>query len=52
MARRLIALDEACLKANGLEYWVYAVIDVDRNEIWGFIHLGMRLPQSSSYVRP
>ena len=31
--RRLIALDETCIKVNGLEYWVYAVIDVDRNEI-------------------
>ena len=33
MARRLIALDETCVKVNGLEYWVYAAIDVDRNEI-------------------
>jgi len=33
IARRLIALDETCVKANGLEYWVYAAIDVDRNEI-------------------
>jgi len=31
--RRLIALDETCVKVNGLEYWVYAAIDVDRNEI-------------------
>jgi len=31
--RRLIALDETCVKANGSEYWVYAAIDVDRNEI-------------------
>jgi transposase-like protein len=28
--RRLIALDETCVKANGSEYWVYAAIDVDR----------------------
>ena len=33
MFRRLIALDETCVKVNGLEYWVYAAIDVDRNEI-------------------
>jgi len=33
MARRLIALDETCVKVNGLEYWVYAAVDVDRNEI-------------------
>jgi transposase-like protein len=26
-------LDETCVKVNGLEYWVYAVLDVDRNEI-------------------
>jgi len=33
MVRRLIALDETYVKVNGLEYWVYAVLDVDRNEI-------------------
>jgi putative transposase len=33
MPRRLIAMDETCVKVNGLEYWVYAAIDVDRNEI-------------------
>jgi transposase-like protein len=32
MLRRLIALDEACVKVNVLEYWVYAALDVDRNE--------------------
>jgi len=31
--RRLVALDETCVKVNGLEYWVYAAIDVDRNGI-------------------
>lgn len=31
IVRRLIALDETCVKVNGLEYWVYAAIDVDRN---------------------
>ena len=31
--RRLIAMDETCVKVNGLEYWVYAALDVDRNEI-------------------
>jgi len=33
IVRRLIALDETCVKANGSEYWVYTAIDVDRNEI-------------------
>jgi putative transposase len=33
MFRRLIALDEACVKVNGLEYWVYAALDADGNEI-------------------
>jgi len=33
MFRRLIALDETCVKVNGLEYWVYAAIYVDRNKI-------------------
>jgi putative transposase len=28
-----MALDETCVKVNGLEYWVYAAIDVDRNEV-------------------
>jgi putative transposase len=31
--RRLVALDETCVKVNGLEYWVYAAIDVDKNEV-------------------
>ena len=31
--RRLITLDGACVKVNGLEYWVYGALDVDRNEI-------------------
>jgi len=31
--RRIIALDETCVKVNGLEYWVYAALDIDRNEI-------------------
>jgi putative transposase len=33
MPRRLVALDETYVKVNGLEYWVYAAIDVDRNEV-------------------
>jgi putative transposase len=33
MFRRLIALDETCVKVNGLEYWVYAALDADGNEI-------------------
>jgi len=33
MPRRLVALDETCVKVNSLEYWVYAAIDVDRNEV-------------------
>jgi putative transposase len=33
MPRRLVALDETCVKVNGLEYWAYAAIDVDRNEV-------------------
>jgi putative transposase len=33
MPRRLIALDEKCVKVNGLEYWVYVAVDVDKNEI-------------------
>jgi putative transposase len=33
IVRRLIALDEACVRVNGLEYWVYAALDVDGNEI-------------------
>ena len=31
--RRLIALDETGIKLNGKQYWVYAAIDIDRNEI-------------------
>jgi len=49
MCRRLIALDETCVKVNGLEYWVYAAIDVDRNEILSMrsTHLGTCWPRSS-----
>jgi transposase-like protein len=28
----LTVLGEVCVKVNGLEYWVYAALDVDRNE--------------------
>jgi transposase-like protein len=28
-----IALDETCVEVNGLKYWVYAALDVDRNKI-------------------
>ncbi len=31
--RRSIAVDEACVKANGLEYYVLLAVDIDRNEI-------------------
>ena len=27
-------MDEACVNVNGLEYWVYAALDVDRNEVY------------------
>jgi putative transposase len=33
MPRRLVALDETCVKVNGLEYWVYAAMDVDKDEV-------------------
>jgi transposase-like protein len=34
-----------CVKVNGLEYWAYAALDVDRNEI-----LSMRVyPSKYSY---
>jgi len=53
MVRRLIAIDETCVKVNGLEYWVYAALNVDRNEIISMrvYPSGMRLPLSSLYVR-
>ena len=31
--RMHIALDETCVEVNGLKYWVYAALDVDRNKI-------------------
>jgi len=31
--RRLIAVDEACVKVNGQHYWVYSALDIDRNEL-------------------
>jgi len=33
MAGRLIALDETCVRVNGLEYWVYVAVDVDGGEV-------------------
>ena len=33
LPRRLIALDETCVKVNRLNYYVYTTIDIDRNEI-------------------
>jgi len=32
-ARRVIAVDEACVKVNGEQYWVYSALDVDGNEL-------------------
>jgi len=29
----IIMVREACVKVNGLEYWVYATLDVDGNEM-------------------
>jgi hypothetical protein len=40
-------LDETCAKINGLEYWVYAALDVDRNEI-----LSMRVYSSEIILPP
>jgi len=31
--RRLIAVDETCVKVNGLNYWVFSAVDVERNRI-------------------
>jgi len=31
--RRLIAVDETCVKVNGQHYWVYSALDIDRNEL-------------------
>jgi putative transposase len=45
MPRRLIALDETCVKVNGLEYWIYAAIDVDGNEV-----LSMRVYSSRNIL--
>ena len=33
-SRRIIVLDETCVKVSGLNYWVYAVLDVDRGEYY------------------
>ena len=33
MPGRLIALDENAVKVNGLEYWVYAAVGVDGNQV-------------------
>jgi hypothetical protein len=50
MPRRLAALDETRVKVNGLGYWVYAAVDVDKrgNCPWGSSHPGMHWPLSSS----
>jgi transposase-like protein len=33
MPKRLVALDETCVKVNGLEYWVYVAMDIDGNDV-------------------
>ena len=48
MSRRLIALDETCVKVNGLEYWVYAALDIDRNEILSMRVYQMWQPKTTS----
>ena len=41
--RKLIAIDETVVKANGEKYYVYAAIDVERNEL-------MRVYPSRNYL--
>jgi len=31
--RCFIAADETCVKVNGMQYWVYSALDIDRNEL-------------------
>ena len=31
--RRLVAVDETCVRVNGEQYWVYSALDVERNEV-------------------
>ena len=33
MPRRLVAVDEACVKVNSQQYWVYSALDIERNEL-------------------
>jgi len=43
--RKLIAIDETVVKANGKKYYVYAAIDVERNEL-----ILMRVYPSRNYL--
>ncbi|WP_457550678.1 DDE-type integrase/transposase/recombinase [Archaeoglobus sp.] len=43
--RKLIAIDETIVKANGEKYYVYAAIDVERNEL-----ILMRVYPSRNYL--
>ena len=43
--RKLIAIDETVVKANGEKYYVYAAIDVERNEL-----ILMRVYPSRNYL--
>lgn len=31
--RRLVAVDETCVRVNGQQYWVYSALDIDKNEL-------------------
>ena len=43
--RKLIAIDEMIVKANGEKYYIYAAIDIDRNEL-----ILMRVYPSRNYL--
>ena len=52
MHRRLIAMDETCVKVNGLEYWVYAALDVDRSEILSMgVYPSRNAPATEHFIR-
>ncbi|MEM2498187.1 MAG: hypothetical protein QXQ28_02020 [Candidatus Nezhaarchaeales archaeon] len=32
-SRRFMAVDEACVKVNGEQYWVYSALDIERRKL-------------------
>jgi len=52
MPRRLIALDDMCIKVNGLEYYVYTAVGVDWNQVLSMkVHSSRNMLATRLFIR-